>query len=73
MVVVDFDAGRVRARLTAAIDLFLGDPPDSEYQYGYLAALLSLWREAIDGGTADARVIAAERILARRAADNDNP
>jgi hypothetical protein len=27
-----------------ALNSFLGDPPDSDYQRGYLSGLLELWR-----------------------------
>lgn len=66
MTVIDFDAHRVAPYIVAAIEGFLGDPPDSDFQRGYLAALLTVYREGIGRGDADARVIAAEGLIRLR-------
>jgi hypothetical protein len=41
---------RVAAYLEQAIHLFLLDPPTSEFQQGYLSALLLVYREALECG-----------------------
>lgn len=38
-----------KAYVETAIRGFLIDPPDSEFQRGYLAALVTVYREALDG------------------------
>lgn len=63
--ILDLDARRIAPFLIQAINLFLIDPPDSDYQLGYLAALVAVYKEGLGRGETDARVIAAERILAR--------
>jgi|GEM_PF-5575471 len=63
MTVLDLDARRVEPYLISTIDGFLGDPPDSDFQRGYLSAMLAVYREAVGRGQSDARVIAAERML----------
>ena len=48
--------------VATAIDAFLNDPPDSDFQRGYLAALVAVYKEAIGRPAADARIIAAEKL-----------
>ena len=55
---------RVMRYMTAAIDGFLGDPPDTDFQSGYLSALVETFR-VFGGSPDDARIQAAERILRR--------
>lgn len=62
--IIDFDAVRARTYIEQAVESFLKDPPDSDYQRGYLAALLTVWEEAI-GSKGDARHEAAYRLLRR--------
>ena len=60
--VIDFDAARIAPYLMSSIEGFLGDPPDTEFQRGYLAALITVYREGLrrDG---DVRIAAAEALL----------
>jgi hypothetical protein len=60
---VDFDAKRIAPKIISAIAGFLMDPPDSEFQRGYLAALCTLYREGLGRGEGDDRLTAAERLL----------
>lgn len=62
MAVIDFDSARVAPFIVRAIEGFLADPPDSDYQRGYLAALVNIYREGMGRGETDARVIAAEKL-----------
>lgn len=62
--IIDFDGARARTYIERAVEGFLKDPPDSDYQAGYLAALLAVWEEAI-GSKGDARHEAASRLLKR--------
>ena len=60
--VIDLDTRRVTPYVIRAVEQFLNDPPDTDYQRGFLAALLVLWREGLNGSEADARIIAAEKL-----------
>lgn len=64
--VVDFEAYRIAPFLMSAIEAFLRDPPDSEFQKGYLAALLIVYREGL-GRNTDGRLDAAERLCEKSA------
>ncbi len=44
-----------KAYIEKAIRGFIADPPDTDYQRGYLAALLVVYREAMDGDESLAR------------------
>lgn len=66
MSVVDFDTVRIRPFVERQIEAFISDPPDSEFQYGFLSALLMLWREGMRGEAGDARIILADRMLRER-------
>lgn len=59
--VVDFDSHRIAPFLMAAIEGFLRDPPDSDFQAGYLSALLVVYREGLRR-EGDARLDAAEKL-----------
>ncbi|AOG03091.1 hypothetical protein [Bosea sp. RAC05] len=61
--VIDFDARRVEPFVMKAIEGFLNDPPDSDYQRGYLAGLVNVYREGLGRGVSDARLEAADRLL----------
>lgn len=61
--VIDFDGARIAPWLIRAIEGFLIDPPDRDYQRGYLAALVCAYREGLGRGATDARLAAAERLL----------
>jgi len=61
--VIDLDARRVAPMLLQGIEGFLGDPPEDEFQRGYLAALLVVYGEGLGRGKGDARVQAGERLV----------
>lgn len=61
--VIDLDGARIAPYMIEAIDGFLMDPPDSDFQRGFLAALLVLYREGLGRGASDARLIAADRLV----------
>jgi hypothetical protein len=50
-----------------ALDQTMRDPPDSDFQRGYLAALCCVYREAF--GITDSRLRAAEALLSDRTKD----
>lgn len=54
--VVSFDAEKASRYLQRAFALYLSDPADSEFQRGYLAGLLDLYREGLGKGADDARL-----------------
>lgn len=62
--IIDFDGARLAPMLVQAITGFLGDPPDSDFQRGYLAGVLWAYREGLGRGADDARIAAAEKLLA---------
>jgi hypothetical protein len=62
--IIDFDGARITPLLEQAISGFLIDPPDTDYQRGYLAAVLWAYREGLGKGKTDARIEAAEKLLA---------
>lgn len=67
--IVDFDARKVAPFIIAEIGRFLDDPPDSDHQRGYLAALINVYREGLGRGADDARLLAAERLLKNDSGD----
>lgn len=54
--VVSFDAEKASRYLEQAMFGFLGDPADSDYQRGFLAALLVVYREGVGKGASDDRL-----------------
>lgn len=54
--VVSFDAERASRYIALALAGFLDDPADSDYQRGYLAVLLTLYREGLGKGADDDRL-----------------
>jgi len=64
MNIIELDTSKAGKYLAEAINGFLKDPPDSEYQRGFLAALIVVSTEGI-GRQSDARIIAAEKMLER--------
>ena len=66
--VIDLDNRRLGPHILEAIEQFLGDPPDSQFQRGYLAALVTVYEEGLGRGKEDARIMAAKRLLGREAA-----
>lgn len=53
---ISFDAVRASRYIEQAFAGFLIDPADSEYQRGYLAALLTLYQEGLGKGQHDDRL-----------------
>lgn len=62
--VVSFDAERVRRYLDDSLLGFMKDPPDDEYQRGFLAALVLIYSEAL--GTTNAVIEACDRMTGVR-------
>jgi len=58
--VIDFDAARISTFLMNAIESFFSDPPDSEFQRGYLSALINVYAEGL--GRKDDRIAFAEKL-----------
>lgn len=56
MGVISFDAEKASRYLERAMFGFLGDPVDSDYQRGFLAALLTVYREGLGKGAEDSRL-----------------
>lgn len=54
--VISFDAERASRYLERVFAGFLGDPADSDYQRGFLAASLLLYRECLGKGADDDRL-----------------
>jgi len=65
--VIDFDSMRVRKYLDHAINGFLNDPPDSEYQAGFLGAVCVIYREALNNTTDDRITLCESMLRAARA------
>ena len=61
---VEFDAVRVRRYLLDAFRGFLNDHPDTDIQRGYLAAMVTVYREAI-ANKPHAIVDCADALLAQ--------
>lgn len=61
--VIDLDARRITPYIIQAVELFLLDPPDCEFQRGYLAAILNVWIEGVGRNVHDARIVAAQKLL----------
>lgn len=59
--VVSFDAEKATRFVDRALIGFLNDPADSDYQRGYLAALLAIYREGLGKGAHDARLGVLDR------------
>lgn len=53
---ISFDAERVSRYLDELFAGYLNDPADSDYQRGFLAAALTIYREALGRGFTDDRL-----------------
>ena len=62
--VVSFDAEKASRYIEQAFNGFLVDPADSDFQRGYLAALLTLYREGLGKGAGDDRLGLLDRQTA---------
>lgn len=67
---IAFDEARARRYITEAVTGFLQDPPDSDFQRGFLAALLACHDEALSKREEDSRITAARRLVTGHAAAN---
>lgn len=45
--IVSFDAEKTSKYIEQALAGFINDPPDSDFQRGYLAALLNMYEEGL--------------------------
>ena len=59
--VIDFDAAKCLPYLRKALLSFLSDPPDSDYQRGFLAGILAVYQEAL--GKEDDLVKLCQKML----------
>lgn len=46
----------VEAYVSDALNGFAADPPDSDYQRGFLSAMLAVWNEGLGKGEGDERL-----------------
>ena len=53
---ISFDAERASNYIANALAMFIDDPADSDHQRGYLAALLTIYREGLGRGKGDDRL-----------------
>lgn len=53
---VSFDAAKTTRYIEQAFHGYMIDPADSDYQRGFLAALLTLYREGLGKGEGDDRL-----------------
>jgi hypothetical protein len=53
---ISFDAERASKYLESIFAGYLNDPADSDYQRGFLAAALVIYREGVGKGTSDDRL-----------------
>jgi hypothetical protein len=63
--IIDFDNRKASRYLMGAIVEFLADPPDSEFQRGFLAAVLTAYKDGLGLGAGDVRIEAAQEVLDR--------
>lgn len=54
--IISFDAEKATRYIVQALVGFLNDPPDSDYQRGYLGALLTIYEEGLGKGAGDDRL-----------------
>jgi hypothetical protein len=54
--VISFDDEKATRYIEQALIGFLNDPADSDYQRGYLAALLAIYDEGMNRGVGDGRL-----------------
>lgn len=62
------DGKQIASSIIRQIDELIADPPHTDFQRGYLEALVALYREGLglNRGQTDARIEAAERLIADR-------
>ena len=54
--IISFDAEKATRYIEQALIGYLNDPADSDYQRGYLAALLNIYEEGLNKGAGDDRL-----------------
>lgn len=54
--VISFDAEKASRYIEQALSGFINDPADSDFQRGYLAALLTIYEEGLGKGAGDDRL-----------------
>ncbi len=54
--VIEFETERASRYVLDALLSFIGDPPDTDFQTGYLACLLDIYREGLNQGDGDDRI-----------------
>ena len=59
---ISFDAEKASRYIERAFDGFFADPPDSNFQRGFLAALIVLYREGLGKGEGDDRIALLDRM-----------
>lgn len=59
---ISFDAERASRYIARALGGFLNDPPDSDFQRGFLSALLVIYREGLGKGEGDDRLKLLDRM-----------
>lgn len=62
-IIISFDAEKASRYLLNGLLGFVSDPPESDYQRGYLAALLTAYREGLGKGAGDDRLKALDAML----------
>lgn len=56
MQVIEFETEKASKYVKQALEGYLNDPADSDYQKGFLAALLVVYREGLGKGVGDDRL-----------------
>lgn len=54
--VISFETEKAARYLEQAFSLYLDDPADSDFQRGYLDAMLTIYRECLGKGLTDSRL-----------------
>jgi hypothetical protein len=54
--IISFDAEKATRYIEQALIGFINDPADSDFQRGYLAALLTIYEEGLGKGNGDDRL-----------------
>ncbi len=69
------DGEHLASTIIAEIDQFIADSPATNFKRGYLAALVSLYREGLDHQRlqADARIDAAEQLISDVVTETPHP
>lgn len=59
--IVSLDAERASRYIGQALHGFMIDPAETEYQRGYLSALLTIYREGLGKGAGDDRLVLLDK------------